>query len=415
MVQIVKEGSIELVNNAKPEAYWLRNKKPKVNFYHDTPFAVDRQLEDQRLLMERNKNPQLQVFTKVDKLRSDKISAKQGITRSVAMKANVVNKIVREASGVHNYTIIAPPRSITNPDGKMPKERLEPETNPKVKSYANESKAKPIVCSFGHRPRSASRTFHPSSMRFRLRPGEILPSVGGSSPSKSGPSKVIGLSVAVLAKVLHAPAIKKLDELLEDSTDTMKKEKDGKGYSRRNDYEFREEDEDDEEVEVYHDDYDDEEYAKGVNLEDSTLTGQRNHHHSSSGFDYEGLFFTKDQQKEMLYNIERHESVYGVRKNKRKKGNIKLKPLNRSSSSGGKQRDQKEGSLLFGEDSWITSSSNIKVAKSTLSMLPPVRSSLFRFFRFLPVVFSSSEIMMIVNHGMKHFIVTLQHQIKYLN
>jgi hypothetical protein len=380
MVQIVKEGSIELVNNAKPEVYWLRNKKPKVNFYHDTPFAVDRQLEDQRLLMERNKNPQLLAFTKVDKLRSDKISAKQGITRSVAMKANVVNKIVREASGVHNYTIIAPPRSITNPDGKIPKERLEPETNPKVKSYSNESRAKPLVCSFGHRPRSASRTFHPSSMRFRLRPGEILPSVAGNSPSKSGPTKVIGLPVAVLAKVLHAPAIKKFDELLEDSTDTMKKDKD-LGYNRQKDYEFREEDEnDDEEVDVYH--YDDDEY-KGVNLEDSTLTGQHNTHHHSSGFDYEGLFFTKDQQKEMLYNIERHESVYGVKKNKRKKGNIKLQPLNRSSSSGGKQRDQKEGSLLFGEDSWITSSSNIKVAKSTLSMLPPVRRTCVHFMSLI--------------------------------
>jgi hypothetical protein len=34
--------------------YWQRSKKPNVNL-SDSPFATDRQLEDQRYLMEQNK------------------------------------------------------------------------------------------------------------------------------------------------------------------------------------------------------------------------------------------------------------------------------------------------------------------------------------------------------------------------
>jgi hypothetical protein len=366
MVQVVKEGSIELLDHAHSETYWLRNKKPKVDLYRESPFAIDRQLEDQRYLMEKNRNPQIQEFTKVDRLRSDKIVATQGITRPVAMKANVVNKVVREATGIHNYTIIPPPRSITNPSGKAPREKLEPETNPRVRAYASESKAKPVLMSFGHRPRSASRTFHPSTMKFRLKAGEILPTTSSNKMS-------VGLPVAVLDKVLHAPPITKLDELISENNTNNNTVRDD--Y-----YEEEEEGYDDLQGGMSQESMD----FEGVNLEESTVQSKhllkRNHqnHHQQKTFDYEGLFFTKDQQQQLLYNIERHESVYGGKKlnpnstnnpNNKKKKTMKLQPLNQFSSS-----IETPGAE---DDSWITSHSNanVKIAKSTLSMLAPVRET----------------------------------------
>ena len=60
--------------------------------------------------MEYNRNPRLHIPTKVDKVRSEQIIAKQGASRDVGIKAKVVNKIVREASGKHSYVIVPPPR-----------------------------------------------------------------------------------------------------------------------------------------------------------------------------------------------------------------------------------------------------------------------------------------------------------------
>lgn len=208
-MQVVKENGIEMILDQKPGNFWQRNKKPTIDFLHDTPFAAERQLEDQRLLAEKNRNPRKDEPTKVDKLRSHTIIAKKGQSRAVAIKANVVNKVVREASGIHNYTIIPPPR-LEEDRQLFRKEPLEPETNPSVRAYAQESKLKPVMCSFGHRPRSASRTFHPATMRFRLKHGQILPSVTGG---RTG----VGLPVAVLKQVLHAPKIAhNLAETMED-------------------------------------------------------------------------------------------------------------------------------------------------------------------------------------------------------
>ena len=198
MIQVVKDGGIEQFEKPMPMHYWQRNKKQSVHYIHDTPFATERQLEDQRLLMQKNRNPQFLVPTKVDKVRSETISSTMGANRPVAVKAKVLNKIVREASGVHNYTIVAPARTH---DSKKVYEKLEPETNPRVRPYAQEAKMKPVLCSFGHRPRSASRTFHPATMKFRLRHGEIAH--GGDNVLKTG----FGLPVSVLAQVLHAPRI----------------------------------------------------------------------------------------------------------------------------------------------------------------------------------------------------------------
>ena len=59
---------------------------------------------------------------------------------------------------------------------------------------------KPVVCSFGHRPKSASRTFLPATMKFRLKHGEVVK----SETVQTG----FGLPVAVLAKVLKAAHIR---------------------------------------------------------------------------------------------------------------------------------------------------------------------------------------------------------------
>lgn len=198
MVRIEKDGKIEQLDLAMPKSYWMRTRKPTVDYLRDTPFATDRQLEDQRIQQMVNRNPQLHIPTKVDKVRSQVIVAPKGESRSVAMKANALNKFVREASGVHNYTIVAPPKQFSN--DVTVKEILDPETNPRVRSYAVESKQKPVLCSFGHRPSSASRTFHPATMKLKLRHGAIMPAL---DPHRT----TVGLPVAVLKKVISAPPI----------------------------------------------------------------------------------------------------------------------------------------------------------------------------------------------------------------
>lgn len=200
MVQAVpKEGIIEQYDKPMPRKHWQRTRKQTVNYAYDTPFATERQLEDQRLLQLQNRNPQALIPTKSDKLRSDILNARKGESRAVAVKAHVVNKIVREASGVYNYALVPPPRQKFDDEEEV--QKIDPELHPKLKPYASEAKMKPIICSFGHRPKSASRTFHPATMKFRLRHSEIAKI---TSNTQTG----FGLPVAVLAKVLHAPQIR---------------------------------------------------------------------------------------------------------------------------------------------------------------------------------------------------------------
>ncbi len=119
-------------------------------------------------------------------------------------KAKVVNKIVREASGVHNYTLV-PPIVGRNTE---PIE-IDPDTHPLMKPYREQSNTNPVMCSFGHRPKSASRTFHPGTMKIRLRKGEVVQPNGGG---KNG----FGLPPSVLSKLLHAPKIYHPGEEFED-------------------------------------------------------------------------------------------------------------------------------------------------------------------------------------------------------
>lgn len=197
------------------------------------------------MLIERNKNPRLHEPTKVDKVRSETIIAPIGVSRDIAVKAKVLNKIVREASGIHNYAIVPPPRI-----GKLQtmNEILEPETNPRVRAYAKEAKMKPIICSFGHRPSSASRTFHPATMKFRLKHGEIA-SVG-NNPSKTG----FGLPVTILKQVLYAPKIMN-NSTINDST---------------------------------------------INEISSIKSGNFDNDHNNSHHDYKDLFFNTEEEKSMF-------------------------------------------------------------------------------------------------------------------
>ena len=251
----IKEASEELIIEHKPTSYWQRHKKPTVDYLHGSPFASDRQLEDQRYLIEQNRNPQLNNPTKVDKPRSIQISQRTGISRPIAIKANVLNKIVREASGIHTYTMVPPPRAADPSIHQHTVEKLDPETNPHFRAYAKEAKQKPVLVSFGHRPKSASRTFHPSTMKFRLKHGELIP-----TDSKR---TTIGLPVDILDKVLHAPKIispfeaAKLEE--SKSSPTTRDGTDAVGTSAHTTGEF-----------------------------------------GNTKQSYEDLFFTKEQQAEML-------------------------------------------------------------------------------------------------------------------
>ena len=134
-------------------------------------------------------------MAKGQKLRSETFVKRREPT-ALATKAKVVNKIVREVSGVHTFTLVPP---IEKRDKRI-KEEVDPDTHPLMKPYRDESSRNPIMCSFGHRPSSASRTFHPSTMNVRLRHEQI------ATVADNGQSG-FGLQPAILAKLLHAPQL----------------------------------------------------------------------------------------------------------------------------------------------------------------------------------------------------------------
>lgn len=306
MIQVVKDGGVEQFEKSMPLHYWQRHKKQSINYIHDTPFATERQLEDQRLLMQKNRNPQYCVPTKVDKVRSQIISSTMGASRPVAVKANVLNKIVREASGVHNYTIVAP---VKTHKSKQTFEKLEPETNPRVRPYAQEAKLKPVLCSFGHRPRSASRTFHPATMKFRLRHGEIAH--GGDNVLKTG----FGLPVSVLAQVLHAPKIYHPSESALFGAPSGVEE-DNDGFGSRNPFEGE----------------DDVDNAQNENGQDGG---------------YEDLFFSAEEHKKMFQPVQ---SKLKARKTSQGAASVPVSTVNATATAA---RGEEGGSLE--RPSWVSS------------------------------------------------------------
>ena len=100
--------------------------------------GVDREEEDRYRQIEFNRNPRLHSHTAAEKLRSDRIGMKATGLRDVSLKAKVVNKIVRDASGIHTYTLVPPPRAID----EVIEMDADPETNARVKSYTKETKKK---------------------------------------------------------------------------------------------------------------------------------------------------------------------------------------------------------------------------------------------------------------------------------
>lgn len=120
-----------------------------------------------------------------------------------------MNKIVREASGVHNYALVPPIRK-KNTEEKV---EIDPETHPLMKPYREQTNRNPVMVTFGHRPKSASRTFHPGTMRIRLGRGEI------ADTAAAGGKNGIGLPPSVLSQLLHAPPVPRPGEELQDDED----------------------------------------------------------------------------------------------------------------------------------------------------------------------------------------------------
>ena len=153
---------IEEWESLQTKHYWTSHKKESVDLSEDSPFALERQFEDQRFSIRLNRNPQLFSPTKADKLRSQLLLTKSGQSRDIAIKAKVLNKIVREVSDTPTFTLVPPP-STHSGQTQQDDDVVDPMTHPAFRAYALEAKQKPVIRSFGHRPGSASRVFNPGT------------------------------------------------------------------------------------------------------------------------------------------------------------------------------------------------------------------------------------------------------------
>ncbi len=196
----LRHNTIEHWEKPMPAQYWARNKKASINLNNDVPLAMDRQFSDQQFLIEKNRNPRLHEPMKCDKPILEVRFGKKSVPTPLGMKAKALNRIVREASEVKDYVITAPLK--TQEDlKKLKDEPFDPDVHPLMKPYRKEANQKPKMMNFGHRPRSANRTFHPATMKIKLDHGEIARS--GIDSSKSS----FGLPVVVLSKVIQAPKL----------------------------------------------------------------------------------------------------------------------------------------------------------------------------------------------------------------
>jgi hypothetical protein len=81
---IIGSNTIQDYDSPKRTVEAMRRKiGPSVNLNNDGSFLIDRQLEDQRCLMTKNNNPQLDVPTNADKTRSQMIMRKKVRSSSV--------------------------------------------------------------------------------------------------------------------------------------------------------------------------------------------------------------------------------------------------------------------------------------------------------------------------------------------
>ena len=122
------------------------------------------------------------------------------------MKAKIISKIVREESGEHTYTIIPPLQEIPRKIWGDPIETIN-EMHPLFRPYFQAAILKPTMASFGHRPKSGSRTFNPATMKIHLKHDEIVKTNSNDNNKTS-----FGIPVSTLAKLLHTPKLPNFGE-----------------------------------------------------------------------------------------------------------------------------------------------------------------------------------------------------------
>jgi hypothetical protein len=69
--RFIGENKLEEYDLPMTKHHWVKHKKESVDFADDAPFVLDRQLEDQRFQIRKNRNPQLDVLTKAEKTKSE--------------------------------------------------------------------------------------------------------------------------------------------------------------------------------------------------------------------------------------------------------------------------------------------------------------------------------------------------------
>jgi hypothetical protein len=101
MVRLLHNEVLTQYDKAVRSNTHKRERVCSINFFDESPFALDRQFEDQKHTINFNRNPQLGVKMKSDSCRSEALfdSTAQDATDAAAIKAKVVNKIVRHYSG----------------------------------------------------------------------------------------------------------------------------------------------------------------------------------------------------------------------------------------------------------------------------------------------------------------------------
>ena len=128
-----------------------------------SPFLIERQLEDQRCIIANNK--------KVHSLTLDNVSKRKELFIKKDLKSLLLTKIVRNSLGDNTYYY----PNETN-KSKSNTKNMNPYMHPSVKIYEKECRSKEIAVSFGHRKHSASRLFHPATMKVHLKHSECVDS-----------------------------------------------------------------------------------------------------------------------------------------------------------------------------------------------------------------------------------------------
>ena len=91
MKQVI-HNTVEVEEVDMPSNFWRRNKKPSIDLLDEHPFALDRQLEDQRYLLRFNKNPQAFKTFDMDKFFTE---------------ANEIGKILRRKNLIETETEVS--------------------------------------------------------------------------------------------------------------------------------------------------------------------------------------------------------------------------------------------------------------------------------------------------------------------